>query len=716
LKRTGGHVAVVVAVTALFGLWAAGAEANHNLKEELSIGPSGGNGAVNAFFDGASQDGTHAFFETSESLVSSDTDAVFDIYERVGNTTSLVSTGPAGGNGPSEGFFDGVSDDGSRAFFDTDEKLVAADTDNFIDIYQRSGGTTTLVSTGPAGGNGAFDVTFDGISRDGSHVFFETDEALVAGDTDGATDIYDRSGGTTTLVTSGTAAGIPIYDGVSSDGTHVFFDTDDALVAGDTDAQFDVYERFSGSTRLVSTGTAGGNGAFPARYQGNSESGARVWFDTGEALVGGDTDAQNDVYERSGGSTTQVSAGGNGAFDAFFDGTSGDGSHVFFHTAEPLAGGDTDTRRDVFDRTGGTTVRVSTGPAGGNGAFDAFFAGASLDGSYVFLETAESFVAADTDGRQDVYERVGGSTTNRVSTGAAGGNGAFDAFFDGASLDGSRVFFDTSESLEASDTDASSDVYERWTGATTHITFGPNGGNAALGAFFDATSAEGTRVFFNTRESLVTGDTDASRDVYAATISAYPRPKGATPVRVSLVPAFNQCLSPNRTHGAPLASGSCNPPVQSSTQLTVGAPDANGAAANSIGSVLYQALASDVRLTASITDVRLKAGLADYTGQLQVDQTVRITDRLNGPATDEPATVTDTNFPVTVPCSTTADTAVGSTCSVTTTFNAVRPGAVVSGVRSIWAFGDVKVFDGGSDGLASTAPNTLFERQGVFVP
>lgn len=706
-----------VAVTAMVGLWAAAvAQANHSLKEEVSIGPTGGNGAINAFFDGASQDGTHAIFETSESLTASDTDAVFDIYDRVGNTTSQVSIGPTGGNGPSDAFFDGVSGDGSRVFFDTDEKLVSGDTDNFIDVYMRSGGTTTLVSTGPAGGNGAFDVTFDGISKDGQHVFFETAEALVPADTNGTTDIYDRSGGTTTLVTSGTATGIPIFDGASEDGTHVFYETSDALVPADTDTQFDVYQRFNGTTTLVSTGPTGGNGAFPARYQGNSQDGSRVWFETAESLVAGDGDTQNDVYEHSGGTTTQVSTGGNGAFDAFFDGASGDGSHVFFHTAEPLAGGDTDTNRDVYDRTGGTTVRVSTGPVGGNGAFDAFFTGASLDGSHVFLETAEPLVATDTDTHQDVYERVGGTTTNRVSTGSGGGNGAFDAFFDGASADGSRVFFDTSESLEPSDTDTTSDVYERWNGATTHITTGPTGGNAALGAFFDGASTDGTRAFFNTRESLVTGDTDTARDVYAATVAGYPRPKGATPLRLSLVPAFNQCISSNRTHGAPLAFGSCAPPVQTSGQLTVGTPDSNGAASNSIGFALYQVLAGDVRLTARITDVRLKSTLADYTGQVQVDSSVRITDRLNGPATNEPATVSDTNFPVTVPCAATADATVGSTCSVVTTFNAITPGAIVSSVRSIWALGDIRVFDGGPDGVVSTAPNTLFERQGVFIP
>ena len=706
---------MVAAAVAVGLLGAVGASANHSLKEEISIGPGGGNGAFNAFFDGSSGDGTHAVFETNESLVPSDTDAFYDIYERVGNTTSLVSTGPSGGNGASDAFFDGVSDDGSKILFDTDERLVPADTDNSIDVYMRSGGTTTLVSTGPAGGNGAFDVTFDGISRDGGHVFFETDEALVAGDTDGATDIYDRSGGTTALVTSGTSPGIAIFDGSSDSGDRVYFDTTESLAPADTDGQYDVYERFSGTANLISTGPGGGNGTFPARYVGNSATGSRVWFETNESLVAGDTDTQNDVYERAGTTTMQVSTGGNGPFDAFFDGASADGSHVFFHTAEPLAGGDSDINRDVYDRTGGTTVRVSTGPSGGNGAFDAFFVGTSLDGSHGFLETAESLVGADTDSRQDVYERVSGTTTNLISTGPSGGNGAFDAFFDGSSADGTRIFFDTAESLAASDTDSSSDVYERWTGSTTHITTGPNGGNGAIGAFYDASSTDGARVFFSTRESLIASDTDASRDIYAATIPAYPRPRGATPLRATLVPAFNQCLSPNRTHGTPLSSGSCAPPVQSSGQLTVGTPDANGAGPNSIGAVLYQALTGDVRLTAGITDVRLKSTLADYTGQLQVDSSVRITDHLNGPAADEPATGS-TSFPVTVPCSATTDTTIGSTCSVTTTFNAVTPGAIVAGVRSIWELGDVKVFDGGPDGVASTGPNTLFERQGVFVP
>ena len=75
---------------------------------------------------------------------------------------------------------------------------------------------------------------------------------------------------------------------------------------------------------------------------------------------------------------------------------------------------------------------MSIGPAGGNGALAAAWAGARSDGSRVFFETSERLVAADTDSRTDVYESEGGTTT-LVSAGATGGNGSFNAFFAGAS-------------------------------------------------------------------------------------------------------------------------------------------------------------------------------------------------------------------------------------------------------------------------------------------
>jgi hypothetical protein len=209
-------------------------------------------------------------------------------------------------------------------------------------------------------------------------------------------------------------------------------------------------------------------------------------------------------------------------------------------------------------------------------------------------------------------------------------------------------------------------------------------------------------------------------------VPSYARPKGATPLQVSLVPAYNECASPNRQHGAPLSFGSCAPPHQASSQLTVGTPDANGQPANSVGSVLFGVIAgdpntseneADVRIAAQVTDVRNRGTLSDYAGELSVQTVLQITDRMNGPGQNEPGTVVPFQSSYTVPCAATTSTTTGGRCALSSTFNALVPGSVVEGKRAIWELGAVDVFDGGPDGQATTASgNTLFERQGVFVP
>jgi hypothetical protein len=217
--------------------------------------------------------------------------------------------------------------------------------------------------------------------------------------------------------------------------------------------------------------------------------------------------------------------------------------------------------------------------------------------------------------------------------------------------------------------------------------------------------------------------------------NGYPRPKGATPMNVSLVPAYASCLSPNRAHGAPLADGSCNPPVQSSSYLTVGTPDANGAGANSINSIQLRVKGnfSDVLITSSITDVRCRSATSttcaaanatagpDYAGELQVRLPLRITDRNNSdPSSADPTgTVSDLFFGVTIPCApTSSDAARGANCltTTTTTANAVLSNTVVASERTLWQLGQVEVLDGGPSGNVGGGGNTTFLRQGVFVP
>ncbi len=210
---------------------------------------------------------------------------------------------------------------------------------------------------------------------------------------------------------------------------------------------------------------------------------------------------------------------------------------------------------------------------------------------------------------------------------------------------------------------------------------------------------------------------------------AYARPKGATPLRVSLVPAYNRCQTPDREHGPPLDSPSCAAPVPSSV-LTVGTFDANGAAANSVASARYSVIPgipatpadeADVGITVDATDVRWASDLTDYEGELQANVSVRVTDRNNSILPpifpdDQNGTMQDVPYAVTVPCTLTPDSAIGGHCAVATTADALVPGTVTERDRAIWAFDQVTLMDGGEDGVVDTADNSVFATQGIFVP
>jgi hypothetical protein len=234
--------------------------------------------------------------------------------------------------------------------------------------------------------------------------------------------------------------------------------------------------------------------------------------------------------------------------------------------------------------------------------------------------------------------------------------------------------------------------------------------------------------------------TNGAPDWQPLPFTGYARPASASPLRVSLIPAFAQCTAPNRTHGPPLAFGSCNPPVQTSSHLTVSTPDVNGAAAKSVGFLKMRVAPgapgppsdTQVWIDFAISDVRCDgattacgnantAGGADYAGELEGRFTLRSTDKYNGPNQTEPATMTDYTFRWAVPCSQTADLSTGAVCGMEhrMSMDAVVPGIVLSleGKRAIWEIDQVRFYDGGVDGDADTpGDNSLFATPGLFVP
>jgi hypothetical protein len=206
--------------------------------------------------------------------------------------------------------------------------------------------------------------------------------------------------------------------------------------------------------------------------------------------------------------------------------------------------------------------------------------------------------------------------------------------------------------------------------------------------------------------------------------TGYPRPKGASPLRVSFVTAYAPCTAANRTHGPPLGFGSCNPPAKESQHLTVGTGDSNGRPARNEGYLRLATVPGIPSTPADEADVAISffsddvfnLDLTDYTGELRASVPITITDQDNTPQPGA-ATTPPFNLRVDPTCTPTGDPQEGSTCSASTTADALIPGLIKEGRRTIWQLGQVVVYDGGPDGDTGTVTgDTVFARQGVFIP
>ncbi len=473
--------------------------------------------------------------------------------------------------------YEGISADGRVAVFSTVDQLLPGDTDLQRDVYVREldeelGYVTREASLGPTGGNDAYPAQFLVIDAAGDGVFFATKERLTAADKDSAEDVYvrDLAEDTTALVSAGdpscAASGCGNANvnagaapgGIVGEGNRVFFVSGEQLSSQDEDASPDVYVRDlkAGTTALVSVAAPScgscGNGTKPAVFQDASADGSKAIFASAESLAGADADSESDLYERDvdSGETKLVSATGPGpeacpaghSCEPVNSAISANGAHVFFETNERALAEDSDESQDVYDWSGGTATRVSTGEGGGNGEHNALFEGGSAEGTAVLFATSESLAVEDDDEAQDVYVRQGGET-ELVSEGdppcqPGCGNGELPASLAWVSAAGTTAVLSTAEPLVAADEDSRADVYARALpgGPTTLVSApgptctDPECGNGERNASFAGASADGSHLFFVTDEALappLEGDESGPGDRDERT-DAYDRNGGAT--------------------------------------------------------------------------------------------------------------------------------------------------------------------------------------------
>ena len=341
---------------------------------------NGGTGGSSA--PAISADGRYvAFFSYASNLVAGDTIGVGDVFvhDRVTGATTRVSIATDGAQANSDSVTSGdnetpsISADGRYvAFHSWASNLVAGDTNFAPDTFVRDRvtGTTTRVSVATGGSQANGGSYQPAISTDGRYVvFYSAASNLVAGDTNGTSDVFvrDRVSGATTrasVATGGSQAnGFSGRVAISADGRYVAFFSDATnLVAGDTNGRVDAFvrDRVAGTTARVSiaTGGAQANNSVQAVYPAAiSADGRYVAFGSWASnMVAGDTNGKQDVFvrDRVAGTTTRVSVATSGAqanSDSFVGTISGNGRYVaFWSQSSNLVDGDTNGKQDVFVR------------------------------------------------------------------------------------------------------------------------------------------------------------------------------------------------------------------------------------------------------------------------------------------------------------------------------------------------------------------------------
>jgi hypothetical protein len=387
--------------------------------------------AYDVTFGGASADLSHVVFEANDALTAAAPPADRSVYEwTAAGGLRLVSLLPGPGEVPVPGavagdglqrdFTKAVSEDGSRIFW----------TAGGGQLYVREDGVRSVqlnASTRvPSLGDG--NAILQAITADGSKAIFSNDVALTEapGDLGGGLYQADLETGSLRDLTPN-AAGSPRIQGVlgmSDDGSHVYFVARAVLAEGASAEANNLYLARDGAVEFVAT------------------------------LAGGDESAWSRVLESHSSRVT------------------GDGDAIFLSEAS-LTGYDNrdavsglpDRQLYLYDAAARRLACISCNPSGGRplgaaslppGTGPSYLPRViSEDGRRLFFNSADALVAADGNGRQDVYEYENGA----LSLISSGTSSDISALVE-VSPSGRDVFFTTRSRLVAEDRDTEADMYD----------------------------------------------------------------------------------------------------------------------------------------------------------------------------------------------------------------------------------------------------------------
>lgn len=465
----------------------------------------------------------------------------------------------------------------------------------YQDFYLRdlpSGAYQALLTSTPGEEPEHFSMELEGATPDLKHVVFASDDALTTGAIDtGKPNLYEWSEGESQLQQINvlphgeSAPGATIGSG-HFEGDAVFEEGPHDRVIWSYEGALYMYENGAPTVEIDASkrigGESGGGTFLTASSDGSSvffKDGLRLTNDSTAHGIGLGEDIY--VYNIHTRELTDITVDDNpadpeGAAVEGILGASADGSDVYFVAQGSLAGsavsgennlyvwheGDTkfiDTlssadeillqapepgvASDWAPSIGRRTARVSSG-----GEFAVFMSAARLTG---YDNT--DLLTGEPDEEVYLYDATEDHLTC-VSCNPSGGRPIgpsaivagthFETFIEGKSLyqprviseNGGRVFFESKDALVSQDTNDQWDVYEYENGHVYLI----SGGTSPEGSSFMDASATGSDVFFVTRQQLVPQDTDSLVDLYDA------REGGGFPTAAAPPPSCDgeSCKSP----------------------------------------------------------------------------------------------------------------------------------------------------------------------------
>jgi len=330
------------------------------------------------------------------------------IYDRTPSGLQVVSLLPGDQTPPpgSTTYYRGYSADGSAVVFNVDGTMYV----------RRNGVTFPIVTTAEPG-----DVTFEGVSRDGTKVFY-----LIGGVPGEELFMFDLSSQQSTQIS--TAADARVVN-VSADGSHVYFVSSEALSAG----------------------------------AGSGVANLYVWDGSDVTFIATLPKADEDLWRPGWAFTLGVPEQNNAAGPVEAPSrTNPDGSVIVFESTAALTSYDNEGHKQIYRYAEGEGLTcVSCNPSGAAAAGDALLQGDSRvfgtaptngaaripnvteDGKAVFFNTIDALVAQDTDGARDVYEWKQG----RVSLISYGHSGGAPEWLYGMTGDGHDVLFTSNSGL-----------------------------------------------------------------------------------------------------------------------------------------------------------------------------------------------------------------------------------------------------------------------------